>query len=274
MAAALAGALMGITLGGCQGAGVQAWGRAPEARDSGEAWAILCLEAGGERGREVVESYAEALRRTRGIRAEEVRVVYGEGDEPHRLLYGRYHKRRDPQTGELHFGEDLRRDIEFIRSLMLGAYAPFRLAVPVPLAVPSPGPPEWDVRNAPGAYTLVIGAYGDFPERREAAVEAVRALRELGEEAYYLHGPNQSHVFVGSFPENVVRRAPGQAMPVIDDPEYRRLREKYPYFAYNGRTVTHVTRDSLGRVISEQRQQSMLVKIPRETTWSPPGGQP
>ena len=57
------------------------------------------------------------------------------------------------------------------------------------VALPNPGsegPPEWDLHNLPADryWTLYVGVYKDNPDRKKAAVEAVRVLRNEGKEAY------------------------------------------------------------------------------------------
>ena len=66
------------------------------------------------------------------------------------------------------------------------------------LDTPDPSsPPEWDLTRAAGAYSLQIAVFKDSPERRAAAVEAVRAARAGGYDAYYYHGPTASSVCIG-----------------------------------------------------------------------------
>ena len=63
----------------------------------------------------------------------------------------------------------------------------------VPIDSPDPvAPPEWNLANAKGYWSLQIAAYKDSPKRKEAAVEAVREARKNGVEAYYYHGETTS----------------------------------------------------------------------------------
>jgi hypothetical protein len=77
----------------------------------------------------------------------------------------------------------------------------------VPVDAPGDeGPAEWNVQNAPkdASWTLLIGVYRDNPTRKKAAVDAVRELRAKGVEAFYLHAPAASMVYVGQWPASAV----------------------------------------------------------------------
>lgn len=67
-----------------------------------------------------------------------------------------------------------------------------------------PAPPEWDLRNAKGYFTLVIAAYRDHPDRKQYAVDAVREARAQGLDAYYYHGPTTSSVCIGAWPRTAL----------------------------------------------------------------------
>ncbi len=93
----------------------------------------------------------------------------------------------------------------------------------VELDAPDPAaPPEWNLLNAPGYYTLEIGVYKDSPHRKEAAVDAVREARSRGIDAYYYHGETGSSVCIGSWPKSAVRgRADDEKgiVPESNDPD-------------------------------------------------------
>jgi hypothetical protein len=75
----------------------------------------------------------------------------------------------------------------------------------VPLEAPDPdAPPEWNLENAAGFWTLQTAAFSGSPERKRAAVERVRELRDRRIDAWYYHGPSVSSVCVGSFPQEAV----------------------------------------------------------------------
>jgi hypothetical protein len=83
----------------------------------------------------------------------------------------------------------------------------FARALFVELTAPDPVTrPEWNLLNAQGAYTIQIGVYKGSPQRKEAAVEAVRQARAQGVEAYYLHGQTSSMVCVGAWPASALVR--------------------------------------------------------------------
>jgi len=52
---------------------------------------------------------------------------------------------------------------------------------------------------------LMIGAYRDNPNRKQAAVDAVKAARAMGIDAYYHHGTVGSEVYVGHWPREAVK---------------------------------------------------------------------
>lgn len=75
---------------------------------------------------------------------------------------------------------------------------------------PNPAaPPEWELRNAPGYWTVLVSTYTESAQRKQAAVESVRAMRGNGIEAYYLHVGGQSHVCIGSWPVEAVKAQAG-----------------------------------------------------------------
>jgi hypothetical protein len=80
---------------------------------------------------------------------------------------------------------------------------PFAQALFVNLDAPDPtAPPEWNLVNAAGDCTLQIGAYTGSPDRKQAAIEAVRLARSQGIEAYYYHGSTSSVICVGHWPSS------------------------------------------------------------------------
>ena len=128
-----------------------------------------------------------------------------------RIYYGTYYQRPNRQTGQYQLDAMCARTTRFIRSLSLGGASPFLMARPMPVTVTRQDPPEWDLRTAPGVYSLQICyciSKPDFPDRRDGAVEIVRQLRKEGEQAYYYHGPSKSLVCVGSFGESAIIENP------------------------------------------------------------------
>jgi hypothetical protein len=122
---------------------------------------------------------------------------------------------------------------------------PFKLAIVAPLPGSDPGPAAWNLKNSPGNYTVVVAVCLDMPQehfanRKTFAIDACRALREKGEEAYFFHGPTQSLVGVGSFPDSAVGEAyqPDHTwMPWYRGGIPEKL-AKYPKLLVNGKTKT------------------------------------
>lgn len=114
----------------------------------------------------------------------------------------------------------------------------------------------YDLRTHTGMYTLQIGFYDqDYgPDFRQAAEQAVSALRLQGEEAYYYHGPHRSMVTLGLFTDaHFVQRGPVSAY----GPEIEAIQKKYPYNLANGRTlVQKIDGQDIGQ------QESFLVRVP------------
>lgn len=87
-----------------------------------------------------------------------------------------------------------------------------------PLDAPDPdAPPEWNLTNVTGYWTIQIAAYTGGPERKQAAVESVRAARQMGIEAYYYHGPAVSSVCIGSWPLEAVSVQGGDVRATTDE---------------------------------------------------------
>jgi hypothetical protein len=101
-------------------------------------------------------------------------------------------------------------DLQWVRTLTDSQTGQpvFRLPTIMPIDGPDPdAPPEWNLANAPAdAYwSLQIAAFKDIPDRKQAAVEAVREARKMGVQAYYYHGDTVSSVCVGLWPVTAVK---------------------------------------------------------------------
>lgn len=113
------------------------------------------------------------------------------------LYYGYYPTLEDPKAQQDRQKIDLMVD-------ELGN-RPFQRALLVEVNTPDPtAPPEWNLTNAKGHYTLLIAQYRNTPERKQAAVDTVREARKEGVEAYYFHGSSASLVCVGTWPQEAV----------------------------------------------------------------------
>lgn len=159
------------------------------------------------------------------------------------LLYYGYYPNLDDAKAKLD-----REKIDLMRDQM--GNRPFQQALIVEINSPDPSaPPEWDLNNAKGFWTLQIAAYKGTPERKQLAVDTVRAARQDGIEAYYFHGETASLVCVGTWPKTAVetpddvqekeqalrRRGrssginpsqPVMVVPATDDPQINRQYEE------------------------------------------------
>ena len=133
------------------------------------------------------------------------------------------------------------------------------------------GPPEWDVRLAPGEATLCIGFYvnaGKCKDRLAAAIKEVRGIRDKGVAAWYYHGQYRSGVYVGNFTAYYARVRIGKTRYgeaiygkkfTTDDPRYREMLAKYPEFRFyriNGEAEIR----EIGGL--ETKDKSRLVPVP------------
>jgi hypothetical protein len=97
---------------------------------------------------------------------------------------------------------------------------PFSQTLFVGLDAPDPtAPPEWNLVNASGDCTLQIGAYTGSAERKQAAIDAVRAARSQGIEAYYYHGPTSSLICVGHWPASAYHITEARPAKYQTDPD-------------------------------------------------------
>jgi hypothetical protein len=149
----------------------------------------------------------------------------------------------DEQTSTLFYGfystvEKIERgsarahaDRKMISEWRDGDERPFAACFFTPITPPDPvAPPEWNLVNAPARahWSVQIAAFKDNPQRKQAAIEAVRELREKQVEAYFYHGQSVSSVCIGTWPEDALKRQdmdgseavvdPDQAMMVSDAP--------------------------------------------------------
>jgi hypothetical protein len=96
-------------------------------------------------------------------------------------------------------------------------YRIFSTSVPVPIDSPDPeANPAWDLSRTSGYWSVEIAMYKDSPNRKQAAVDSVRAARAQGIEAYYFHGPTSSSVCIGNWPREAIRETDAAAQN--DDP--------------------------------------------------------
>ena len=231
----------------------------------GASWTIQCLEAPGAVGAERLEEVATSLKRTPGIRPDDVFVQIG-SDDMARLCYGSYRRPVDAKTGRRSNPADLRADLALIRELADDAGRRyFYMALPVRKPMPDVGDPAWRLGNVPAKYSLQVAAFeptDDFGDFKEAAVAFCKLLRDRGYEAYYHHTEVGSLVTVGAFGADAVFA--GVDGRTYYSAEVRKLQEEelLRYNLVNG--SVHRVRSSEGELVPVP---SRLVEIPR-----PPDG--
>ncbi len=169
---------------------------------SGAPWTIVCAEMKGTNRVQLAESVSDTLKRTPGIRPDEVFVVDG-SDGVARLCYGRYDRRLDKKTGKHTTPKALRHDMDLLRELGTpDGRRMFMRAMIARTPQPDVGNPAWDLRQVKAAYSLQVAAFEpteDFWEYKKAAADYCAMLRADGYEAYYYHSASSSVVTVGLF---------------------------------------------------------------------------
>jgi hypothetical protein len=129
-------------------------------------------------------------------------VIHGEKDST--IYYGYYGSMQNPE-------EKKRADTDRARLAALTDRLGNRLirgGVIVPVNSPDPeAPAAWNLLNTPkdAYWTIEIATFAQNAQRKEAAVQMVRELRNKGEtDAYYFHGPTASSVCIGAWPRDAV----------------------------------------------------------------------
>jgi hypothetical protein len=255
----------------------------------GASWTILCAEINGQGHIERARKLKQDLAATTGMR--DWHLLHQ--DASSLLYYGYYKNYGDPKA---------KSDRAKIEAITDGTgRRPFTRSLLTPLESADPdGPAEWNLVNAKGFWTLQIAVYKDSPERKQYAVDAVRAARQQGVEAYYYHGESMSLVCVGSWPREAVRVAeenagpgdqgeikvvlppltPDQKAPdlreggrkvhveagrnEVIDPTLTAAMQTYKTMAINGQAYLTRRKDPKTGKIIEVADESFPVKIPRE----------
>lgn len=182
---------------------------------SGAPWTIVCVEMQGPNRTRLGESVSETLKRTPGIRAEDVFIVDG-AEGVTRLCYGHYRRPQDPKTGRRVSPDALRRDMDLLRELGTpDGRRMFTRAMVMRTPQPDVGNPAWNLSRVDAVYSLQVAAFEPteaFWEYKKAAADYCAALREAGYEAYYHHAGSSSVVTVGLFGEEAIQlRADGRS---------------------------------------------------------------
>lgn len=236
-----------------------------------ERWSIRALHTSAP-GHEVsAQRLADELKRTPGVQPGKVRVVTDTTGST--IYYGEYVKvAASNNSSRLVFPPEYQRDIEGIRRLIINQTTPFFYAEPEMIDKPAPSArSEFDVANARGAYTLYVAVFYNTPgfdQRREAAEQYVKLLRDAGISAYYRHEEVRSYVFVGDFDySDVIAERTGEIHygPRVQAFINQRPQE-FQHLTENGHVVRYSS--GSGQMVPPQ---SYLVPVPREGGNAAPG---
>jgi hypothetical protein len=180
----------------------------------GARWTIYCTTLTGPNHVARAKQLKEALLASSGMT--DWYVIHSDIDST--LYYGFYRTfdPRDPNDPKE--GMRAQADRQQIDAMVDNSgERPFRNSIFMALDAPDPdAPPEWDLARVRRPewdpedpdkpfWSVQIAAYKDSPERKQYAVDVVRAAREQGIEAYYYHGETASIVCIGLWPRKAVR---------------------------------------------------------------------
>ncbi len=271
------------------------------AQAAGPQWTIYCAAFSGPDHVRIARQTKDQLMRETALR--DWYIIHNKDESV--LYHGYYVAIADEvDAGEAAKAQADRAAISALTDL--SGNRPYRLALFVELSNPDPhSPPEWNLVNARGDITLQVGVYKEHPDRKKAAVEAVREARAQGVEAYYYHGPTASSVCVGAWPASAltVTEEGTDARPVsptellvvlpyalppgvapqavapdgtrmraltpptvtVVEPSLREAMARFPVHAINGEMIVKTGRNAQGQVV-QKPSESVLVQIPREPT--------
>lgn len=242
-----------------------------------EKWTIECNEFRGESHEDTADTLATSLKHVSGLHPDQVKVQHEK--ERSRIFYGSYDLQYVEAKGDgeghtrgdviIDISPEVKTDLDFIRKLAIADRYPFFAARPIPEPSPDVGPPEWNLKNAKGVYTLNVGV--TFPtatmhDYKTAAIEWVKDLRSRGHEAYYYHDPisSKTSICVGTFGEDALidtgdgRTGYSQAVRALRDKE-----DEFKYNLENGYKTFRIATDENGKRM-KMPNWSFLVKIPRQ----------
>jgi hypothetical protein len=262
-------------------------------------WTIYCQAVGGVDHVDRAAAAKTALVKMTGMK--DWYVIHQEDESV--IYYGFYRSMDDPKDPTE--TSRAKQDLHHLQNIVDGqGNKLLRQCLFVPLEAPDPAaPPEWDLANATGYWSLQIGAFKDSPLRKEAAVEAVRKARNMGIPAYYYHGDTTSSVCVGTWPEAAVQRqsvaqyndqpdeellvlphplprsehldvrsrATGQKVQAVApeleviDPSLTAMMARFPTHAVNGNVMVRQVPDPATGQIQDVPTPSFLVVIPHKT---------
>jgi len=247
--AAMAGLLAGCDAVALNTSGILAVGQ------EDDAFTILLMTLPGEGHVELAKRYEKETRDFTGWKNVFVLHKADRSD----LYWGKYRSIEEAQ-------KNLKTAKAYISPIGM---RPFTKALTVPLPGKQVGPPEWNIENVKGPYTVLIADFYDIPEagyvgRKQFAVDYCQKLREKGVEAYYHHGTSHSAVMVGVFDESAVKviqeenRSPRKE---IQDPRVQEIIRRFP-FMVNGRESYLKASDPRTGAAVRVREESKFVYIP------------
>lgn len=251
-------------ISGCGGSGGNTVGNLFGSAQKTEKWRIRCYHNEGPNHEQTCKQVAAMLGQVSGLEARKIQIVTTPKGST--IYYGDYVKVASAGGDRLVFPADYQHDIDLIQRVAINQTPLFRMAKPESVVTgTAAGAGEWDVVNCKGTHTLQIGVFYSTPtfqERREAAEEYVKLLREEGFSAYYLHQEVKSFVFVGDFDDSdLIRTAQGtQFGPRVEQLIARRPEE----FRYTLENLHRVKRTSPSGEMTVP--PSILVPVPRDKT--------
>ncbi len=249
-------------------------------------WTIECNAFEGRQRQELAERVAVLLAEVPELDPGLIEVKHDE--DRSRVNYGVYPiKFAETKTGVFSkevddanavLSDRIRTELAFIRALAIRDQYPFIHARAIPIIREIRGPSAWDLRRAPGKYSLHVGvtyATPNLQDYRKAALQWVEVLRDSGHEAYYYDDPDEPRVSicVGSFGPDAIRTkmvtnpATNQEEPIqVYGQVVNDLRKQDPSFEYNlenGHKVFRKVEDDKGKV-ERLPNLSFLIEIPRD----------
>lgn len=183
-------------------------------------WAILLADLKGD------DRYYRAQQANAQLHGHNLPQLWSEDNGTNLKLYsGRFENPNDPEA---------QLSLRAVTSVELDGDRPFKHAAFVPLKqdVNFQFDPL-DLRQYTGYYTLEVAIF--TPEyagdRKAAAVQLTRELREQSVDAYFYHGPNNSSVCLGLFYESdfVV-----EGITAVPGPRMTDFQKQHPEYEING----------------------------------------
>ncbi len=276
-------------------------------------WTITCTDFHGYGHVERAKTLKQSLKAATGLSG--FYVVHEEDSSA--INYGFYRaisprERDNMSRDEINDGKRAQTDLARIRSLTNNVNGDpiFPQAGMSPLEPADPASPlAWDLRNADrdkpagdptrAFWSLEIAVYKDSPQRKQAAVDSVKALREYfhRDDFYFFHGKTTSSVCIGTWPESAVtEKAPergssedrvlvmpdgtpdmGSAVKAPDgttiravalryepvDPTLLDTMHKFERRSVNGSDIKHTYKARAGGTV-DRFDPSLLIIIPRD----------